>query len=776
LSIRVHSFLCVLLLAGVANTQTPAPKVDFIKEVQAVLTAKCIVCHSGDSAQAGLKVHTREDLLRGGQTGPAIIPGQGSDSLLIAKMEGRKGLIMPPSGTPVSKEAIERIRLWIDQGAAFAGAALTSERVAPIAPRTPELPAGTAENPVDRFINAYFKKNQIQPPKLVGDGLFARRVAFDIAGYPLTPEELQAFEAEKTPDKRQRLIDKLLENRQAYAENWITYWNDLLRNDEGVIYHGERKSITQWLFNALTKNQPFDQMVRDLLDPGTNAPSEGFLTGVTWRGVISASQTAPMQAAQNAAQVFLGINIKCAACHDSFINRWKLQDTYGLANMFAEERLELVRCDVPLGTKAEVKFPYLQTKVSFGEELASRRKAAADWFVHPDNGRFARTIVNRYWKQLLGRGIVEPADDMDVLPWDEDLLDWLASDFVANGYDLKHLMRRIMTSRAYQFESAIEKEQPKSYVFRGPRLRRLSAEQFGDTISAVSGSWRVNSPRMETFATYTREWRLKSDPLSRALGRPIRDQVYTERSTEATTLQALELTNGPLLSERLERAAKKLVGEWKPAPMNVFDSKLMRGGVAPVDVDITGAKELWLLIENVDSYDLSRVVAGWADAELAGPSGAVKLESIGATESPVKSQELQMKEASAQAIVDKLPSKLGWNIAGKGFTRFRAKASVDERSRRSDISPAIRFFVFTEKPDPDQLIRIEGGPPLPAPSIASKPEELTERLYMQLFARRPSPGESKIARSLLGMSRVSSAGLEDLLWALVMSPEFQYIR
>src|SRR6185295_2067617 len=132
--------------------------------------------------------------------------------------------------------------------------------------------------------------------------------------------------------------------------------------------------------------------------------------------------------------------------------------------------------------------------------LASRRKAAAEWFVHRDNGRFARTIVNRYWEKLLGRGIVEPIDDMDALPWSADLLDWLAADFAASGYDLQHLLRRIMTSRAYQFAAVEAKDSKEQYVFRGPLLRRISAEQFEDTLSAVTGEWRLSSKRTEAYS------------------------------------------------------------------------------------------------------------------------------------------------------------------------------------------------------------------------------------------------------------------------------------
>ncbi|HEX2726939.1 MAG TPA: DUF1549 domain-containing protein, partial [Beijerinckiaceae bacterium] len=512
-----------LLLPAAFAAAALAQTADFVRDVQPVLTARCLACHSGEGAQAGLKIHTRDELLAGGKSGPAIVPGKADASLLVERIEGRKGMRMPPSGPPLEPAEIDRIRQWIDQGARFEGRATpVAGRVAPLAPRMPPVPAGAAANPIDRFIDSYLAQKKLPAPPLVSDALFARRVWLDLHGLPPPPEALAAFLASHDKDKRTRLIDRLLAERKPYAEHWISFWNDLLRNDEGVIYHGERKSISTWLLGALEQNVPYDAMVRALLDPPAKTGPEGFLVGVTWRGVVSASQVPPMQAAQNAAQVFLGINLKCAACHDSFINRWKLRDTYGLAGLFSEEPLELARCDVKLGGHETARFLYSDFGVKFDDSAAARRKAAADWFVHRENGRFSRTLVNRYWRQLFGRGIVEPPDDMDGPPWSEDLLDWLASDFSAHGYDLRHLLRQITTSRAYQSEAVREVGESRDYVFRGPRLRRLSAEQFSDTISAVTGDWRLHSPRTENFATYSREWRLKSDPLSRALGRPIR--------------------------------------------------------------------------------------------------------------------------------------------------------------------------------------------------------------------------------------------------------------
>src|SRR5687767_5266321 len=153
---RYRGFLGLSIFAGFLQAQ-----VDFVKDVQPVLTAKCLVCHSGEAAKAGLKAHTRDDLLKGGTSGPAIVPGKGKDSLLVMRMEGRHGQRMPPTGPPVDAAAIERIRVWIDQGARFDGPATSTERIASLAPRTPQVPPGSAANPIDRFVDAYFKSKGI---------------------------------------------------------------------------------------------------------------------------------------------------------------------------------------------------------------------------------------------------------------------------------------------------------------------------------------------------------------------------------------------------------------------------------------------------------------------------------------------------------------------------------------------------------------------------------------------------------------------------------------
>ena len=297
---------------------------------------------------------------------------------------------------------------------------------------------------------------------------------------------------------RPRWCGRCSPTRDRYAEHWISFWNDLLRNEDGVTYFSEdagRKSITPWLQRALRENLPYDRFVAALINPAASGDPEGFLTGVNWRGETSAAVTPWMQAAQNTSQVFLGVNLKCASCHDSFVNKWKLKDAYGLAAYFSPDpTLQMFRCDLPQdkSTGPGFLFPGL-ARSPRSQALADRRAAAAAIFTDPRLGRLPRTLVNRVWQRLLGRGIVGTVDEMDGEPWSPALLDWLASDFVAHGYDIKHLIETIVTSRTYQMPAVRREAEPpaRGYVFRGPEVRRLTAEQFADAVGSITGEWSV---------------------------------------------------------------------------------------------------------------------------------------------------------------------------------------------------------------------------------------------------------------------------------------------
>ena len=519
-----------------------------------------------------------------------------------------------------------------------------------------------------------------------------------------------------------------------------------------------------------------------------------------------------MQASQNTAQVFLGVNLKCTSCHDSFVNRWKLKDAYGLAAYFSPEpRLQMYRCDVAQDKYAEPGFIFPElSRAPASTALADRRAAAAAIFTDPRLGRMPRTFVNRVWQRLLGHGLVANVDEMDGEPWSPALLDWLASDFVDSGYDIRRLIKTIALSRAYQLPSVPRAKEidPRRYVFAGPEVRRMTAEQFADTIGAITGEWGVapvkaapappapppvkgvpqippSQPRQAGM--FAREWRVASSSLTRALGRPIRDQINSTRAADATTLQALELTNGEILSTWLSRGARRMLGELPPDPVSLYNRAVAGRNAtsSAFDVDITGVRTLWLVVQDTGSNVPEAIMPAWARAELVGPSGPVPLTSLTPADPAGLRQAsgpLRVPDGEGEGLRVANPSVLSFDIAGKGYTRFRGVIGL-ENSRQeigSTLNPATRFFVFDTAPDLGRLI-----PPLPGAPLDAQPPVTTiaaavDRVFQQALGRPPTAAERTIATAALRDpargDRPSPQGLADLLWAVLMKPEVQLIR
>ena len=442
----IHILLSLFLV-----TQAAA-EIDFVHQVMPILKKNCAECHTDGKKKGGLSMNTRAEFLAGGEGGEVAVPGSIEDSYFLeltasTDLDER----MPPKGPGVSPEELKILKQWVDEGMIWDDAiTLGSSGWEPqMKPRIVKLPKpmNNRIHAIDRILDHYLQEKKVSLPALASERTFVRRVYLDIIGILPTPEQLNAFIHDKSSDKKTKLIDHLLAEDVSYADHWLTFWNDLLRNDytgTGFITGG-RKQITTWLYNALKGNMPYDQMTRELIDAKPDAA--GFINGIKWRGSVNASQTRDMQFAQNVSQVFLGINMKCASCHDSFIDRWTLQEAYDLAAVFSEEPLELERCDIPTGKMATPKWMFpeigqIDPKANKNERL----KQLAKLMTHPDNGRFTRTIVNRIWAQLMGRGIVHPVDAMHTKPWSEDLLDFLAVQFSQDGYDLRKFLKFVMTS------------------------------------------------------------------------------------------------------------------------------------------------------------------------------------------------------------------------------------------------------------------------------------------------------------------------------------------
>jgi hypothetical protein len=564
----VQLLLAALVAAPAVYAEDVSPTIDFAHEVVPILKEHCLECHGGHRHEGDFSINTRELMVDSG----LVEPGDADASHLIALLTTDDAEVrMPKEKPPLPEAAVNTLRKWINDGLPWEPgfSFLPSDYEPPLKPRRPELPPAVdgRANPVDRILDAYFVEHGVTRPAPLEDAEFLRRVYLDITGLLPTTDQLHAFLADKDSNKHEKVIDQLLADPQAYAEHWLTFWNDLLRNDfKGTGYiEGGRKHITGWLYRALLENMPFDAFVRALISP--TPESEGFIYGITWRGNVNASQRREVQFAQNVGQVFLGINMKCASCHDSFIDRWTLAETYGLAAIYSEQPLELNRCDKPTGQMAEAAwmFPELG-QVDAKAPRDERLRQLAELLTHPENGRLTRTIVNRLWHRLMGRGIVHPVDAMQTEPWSADLLNFLAVYLADNKYDLKSVIRLIATSHAYQSQAVSNDAEPAAsqVVFAGPIAKRMTAEQYIDAIWQITGT----APREPHKAvaeflptnenskrTAYRASLVESNLLMRSLGRPTREQVVSERPSMLTTLVALDLSNSPILAETLHRGA-----------------------------------------------------------------------------------------------------------------------------------------------------------------------------------------------------------------------------
>jgi hypothetical protein len=265
--------------------------------------------------------------------------------------------------------------------------------------------------------------------------------------------------------------------------------------------------------------------------------------------------------------------------------------------------------------------------------------------------------------------------------------------------------------------------------------------------------------------------------------------VFTDRHQDATTLQALELVNGAALRQLLAHGAKRMLGQVPPAPANLYDSGRVSGNMnttildrtitarlRTVDIDLSGVSDVRLLIVDAGSYSPERVRPVWVGAVLSGANGETPLSSL----RPKSGEALQTAvrlsgQVYPDALAPGLASELVYAIGGQGYTRLQAKLGLDDECLQSDISPAVRFFVFKEQPDLERLVQVEPG--VPAPSPLRNPftrDSVIFALFQAMLGRPPSVQEQRLASQALP-ARVTSEGLADLLWAMAMQPEFQLI-
>ncbi|BDI30793.1 hypothetical protein CCAX7_28440 [Capsulimonas corticalis] len=590
------------LVAWAATAAPPAPSaipvrpldpveaksVSYNKQIKPLLGLRCASCHGASSPSSGLSVMSVASLLKGGARGPAIVAGKPDASLLVQYVRGIKSPRMPIGNGALSVDEIHLIREWILAGAHDDSADKTGKTVVdegvidpsapledesgltlaeirakhlarlPAPPRIPGVSAPTF-NPIDNFIAAKWREMKFPTPPVCDDAAFVRRAYLDVVGMIPTESQASAFIADKTPDKRAKLVDTLLARDDDYAAAWLPWWEDALAsNGSHQGGTGTRPNLEKWLTTNLKVNRPYDEMAAELIDPNTPSPTAAMTRG--W--IRNDDHVETTQSAAYVAQVFLGTGVKCASCHNHFLNpEWTQRKFMGYASYFAPKDVEVIRCEVHEGDFVPPTFLFNQpaarsAAMHIPSDLDNRLKQVSRLVVDPQNPRFAKCIVNRLWKRYLGLGLVEPADDFRAegnAPSHPQLLNWLADDFMRHGYDLKHTIRLILTSRTYQLRydptvadtySASSPDKPR-YV-RSPSLRRLTEEQLLDSVNVMMGN--KDAPR----AAYDED----STALTRALGRSAsRNEISTSRSDDVAVVQALELLNGEEYSSRVTSGA-----------------------------------------------------------------------------------------------------------------------------------------------------------------------------------------------------------------------------
>lgn len=435
------------------------------------------------------------------------------------------------------------------------------------------LPAAKV-NPdgIDQHLIAQWKRLNVAPSSAADDATFIRRVTLDICGTLPSAEEVSAFLADTSLDRKRRLIDRLLE-RPEHASYFALKWADILQN-RGRSYSSRRQRegttlLTAWIRDSIATNKPYDQFVSEIL---TATGSQEQNPPTVWYRSVRTTQ----DYVESVAQAFLGVRIQCAQCHHHPAERWSQADYYSFAANFARvgRKGGFADAEVPtsevifLKNKGEILHPrtgdVMQPRPLGGPDFQltrydDPRQSLAKWMTAPENPFFARTMANRMWGHFLGRGIVHPIDDSRSTnpPSNPELLAALTREFTTNGYDVRHLIRVITMSAAYGLSSeptASNKDDIQSFA-RFP-LRRLSAEVLLDGISQVLEVSTEFAGGPGKFPAGTRAIDLPDEnvPISflDVFGRPGRTSACEcERSDDPALAQALELVNSKEIQRKL---------------------------------------------------------------------------------------------------------------------------------------------------------------------------------------------------------------------------------
>lgn len=704
---RTLPFLLVAVAAATRLAHAGDGPVDFAREVRPILSDKCFFCHGPDPAhrEADLRLDTREGLFSDREGAFVIVPGKPAESGLLTRISSDDPSVrMPPpeSHKELRPEDFEVLTRWIEQGATWTGHWAYEPLARPAVPAPTRH--GRPDNPIDSFLTRRLEQEGVSPSPEADRTTLARRLSFDLLGLPPTPEHVDVFLADASPDAYVRVVDRLLASPH-FGERMAVHWLDLVRYADTVGYHGDQEHqiapYRDYVVKSFNENLPFDHFTReqiagDLLPEPTTwqriATGYNRVLQTTHEGGAQEKEYLAKYSAdrvRNASSVWLGSTLGCAECHDHKYDPFTQDDFYRFAALFADvsetgtfrdakgpldvsptqrppevrvwnlpqygriravehriAALEATRSTVRPGDsladvenelsrladqKAEIEkaFPLCMVTVAkeprpirvfprgdwmdesrdpvdpavpaflpgVKKDGRQTRLDLADWLVSRENPLTARVFVNRVWKLFFGKGLSGNLDDLGAQgepPIHPELLDWLAVEFRESGWDVKHLVRLIVTSRAYR-QSSLEppemrKRDPQNRLVARQSRFRLPAEFVRDNALAVSGLLvpHLGGPSARPYqpAGYykflnfpTREYQPDADwnqyrrgvythwqrqfvqPMLRAFDAPSREECTAERPVSNTPLAALALLNDPTFVEAARALAARTLAQ-----------------------------------------------------------------------------------------------------------------------------------------------------------------------------------------------------------------------
>ena len=700
--------LCADLWAG------PQPAI-------AILQKQCGSCH-GATQMSGFDIRERDAILRGGKRGAAVVPGKSADSLLMRAVNREGDVKMPPGKATLTTEEIAVIRSWIDAGAPWDGVAAKTQSSwwSFQTPKRPAVPNSNLSNPIDSFVLAKLQQNGLKPVAKASKLALVRRLYFDLHGLPPTPDQVNDFLNDSSPEAYAKLVDKVLGSPR-YGERWGRNWLDVVRYADTGGYETDVLYSNAWRYRdyvirCFNEDKPYTEFVKEQIaadeiwpdnldlngayevpkDKVTNL-NRRLGTGLYTVGPMAVEYTFfgdqyraewQAEAVETTSAAFLGLTMGCARCHDHKFDPLTQRDYYRLAAVFAgsedreipivsqmgvyeytrygtrlviadqikeklmaldgrkgakrdrtssnlaasnkDERETLLRQLGEAYLKAPVMFPKANVlahsemvpdshillrgefkqkgeKVTPGfpaalgdgsaVDITQRRKALAEWLTSANHPLLARVMVNRIWQGHFGRGLVATSNDFGRqgdAPTHPELLDWLASEFAANGYSMKAMHRLILLSNTYQMSSEpnsanLTVDADNRFLWRMNR-RRLQAEELRDSILASSGAlnpkmagppvavplsqeemagmrdptqWPVHPDvtehdRRSVYLYVKRSFRL---PMFEAFDQPDAVASCARRESSTVAPQALTLMNSDFMMKQAAKLAERLQKE-----------------------------------------------------------------------------------------------------------------------------------------------------------------------------------------------------------------------